>query len=71
MSEMEPFSESHVRTPSQPVTSLVSESLSVGCQAPTMSARLCVMKAPVHHAPWRLQSSAGVVQWTVMSCVLN
>lgn len=71
MSEMEPFSESHVQILSQPATNPVSESSSVGCQAPTMNAKLCVMKALVHHAPLRLQSSADVVLWTVMSCVLN
>lgn len=71
MSEMEPFSEGPVQIQSPPAASLVSVSSSVVCQVLFMNARLFAMKVLVHPAPWKLQSSAGVVPWTAMFRVLS
>lgn len=71
MSETEPFSASLVQIQSPPAANRVSVFSSVVCQAPFMNVRLCAMKVPALHVPWRLQSSVGVVSWTVMSHVLS
>lgn len=71
MSEMAPFSGGPALTQYPPAASPVSVSSSVVCLALFMNAKPCAMKVPALPAPWKLQSSAGVVPWTVMFRVLS